>query len=132
MIQLENNEKELILICKGHREEKYPYQGYWHLTLKPWFTEIYGWNPDEDNNYQDYLQGLFHKLLDLYLKIKDNWSNENGQLKEVFNASFRKGISNDAELPIERSIHSLCALIQFNEVVQDGIKRYDLNVTIKD
>ena len=127
MIQLDQYEKQWILLCKGHLKEKYPSKGYWHETLKPLFTEIYGWDPDEDNNYNDYLRGMFNKLLDLYLKIKGRWSDENGQLKEIFSAAFYKGISNNAELPIERAIHTLCGLIQNNMVLnEDGSKRYEL------
>jgi hypothetical protein len=74
MIQLDSYEKQWVLMCKGHFKDKYPYRGRWHETLKPLFTQIYGWNPDDDNNYHDYLNCLFNKLLDLYLKIKDQWT----------------------------------------------------------
>jgi hypothetical protein len=127
MIQLDQNEKQWILLCKGQLQEKYPFKGKWHEALKPLFIEIYGWNPDEDNNYHDYLRCIFNKLLDIYMKIKDRWVDENGQLKEVFFASFYKGVSNDAEIPIERAIYHLCGLIQCTMVVNpDGSKRFDL------
>ena len=127
MITLDKYEKKWILLCKGHLREKYPFKGTWHESLKSLFTEIYGWNPDEDNNYHDYLNCIFGKLLDTYLKIKDEWSNENAQLKEIFDAAFYKGISCDEELPIERAIHKICGLIQCNTVVNpDDTKRYEL------
>lgn len=127
LIVLNQYEKQWILLCKGQLKEKYPFKGRWHETLKPLFTEIYGWNPDEDNNYRDYLRGMFNKLLDIYLKIKDNWTIENGQLHEIFEAAFDKGISIDEELPIERAIHKLCGLIQCTTVVYpDGSKRFEL------
>ena len=127
LIVLNQYEKQWILLCKGQLREKYPFKGRWHETLKPLFTEIYLWNPDEDNNYRDYLRGMFNKLLDIYLKIKDNWSIENAQLHEIFEAAFDKGISCDEELPIERAIHKLCGLIQCTTVVNpDGTKRFEL------
>jgi len=127
MIELDLYEKQWILLCKGRLKEKYPFKGTWHETLKPLFTEIYGWNPDEDNNYNDYLRGMFNKLLDILMKIKDQWNDNNAQLKDIFYASFGKGISIDEELPIERAIHSICGLIQCTRVINsDGTKRFEL------
>lgn len=128
MIVLDKYEKQWILLIKGQLKDKYPYTGgTWVETLKPLFTEIYGWNPDEDNNYHDYLRGVFNKLLDIHLKIKDEWSDKNGQLKEVFFASFYKGFSNTEELPIERAICKLCGIIQCTSVINsDGTKRFEL------
>jgi len=129
MIQLDKYEKQWILLIKGQLQEKYPYKGKWVETLKSLFTEIYGWNPDENNNYHDYLRGVFNKLLDIQLKIKDNWADDNGQLKEIFFASFYKGIINDDELPIERAIGKLCGLIQCTSVIDNiGNKRFDLTL----
>ena len=127
MIQLDKNEKQWILICKGQLKEKYPYTGYWHNTLKPLWTEIYGWNPDEDNNYQDYLRGVFNVLLSIHLKIKDESASENAQLEELFSEVFEKRMSNDAELPIERGIHRLCGFIQGTRVIdKNGSTRFEL------
>jgi hypothetical protein len=129
MIELDKYEKQWILMCKGQLKDKYPFTGRWHDTLKPLFKEIYGWDPDEDNNYHDYLHGMFDKLLDVFMKIKTNWSNENGPLKDVFKGVFHKGISNDSELPIERGIYALCGLIQCNMVVDDKKQpRYNLEL----
>lgn len=127
MIKLDKYEKQWILLIKGQLNDKYPYTGTWTETLKPLFIEIYGWNPDEDNNYHGYLRGVFNKLLDIHMKIKDNWYDENGQLKEIFFASFYKSIFYNEELPIERAISKLCGIIQYTSVVDsDGIKRFDL------
>jgi len=127
MIQLDKYEKQWILLCKGQLKEKYPFKGQWIEILKPLFTEIYGWNPDEDNNYNDYLGGIFNKLLDILLKIKDEWTDRNAQIREVFDACFYKRIGNDSELPIERAIHRLCGLIQCTAVLNsDGTKRFEL------
>ena len=90
MIELTDNEKKWILVCKGHFNEQYPSTGYWHNTMKPLWAEMVGWNPDEDNNYNDYLRGVFNKLLSIMLKIKDEWSSENGQLEELFDDVFNK------------------------------------------
>jgi len=126
MIHLEKTEKQWIKLCKGHLKEKYPFAGHWVNTLKPLFTEIYGWNPDEDNNYQDYLRCVFNKLLDIHLKIVCDMSGNNNQLRSIFSAAFYKSITREDELPIERAIAELCGLIQCNTVVEDGVPRYEL------
>jgi len=130
LIELSKYEKKLILVCKGHLKKEYPWRGEWHETMKPLFLEIYGWDPDSDKNYEDYLRGLFNKLLDVHMKIKTDYSSENAQLKELFSATFNKGISNDAERPIHRAIHALCALIQGVIVVENGQPRFSLDLTI--
>ena len=129
MIELDKYEKQWILFCKGQLRGKYSYKGNWVESLKPMFTEIYGWNPDDDNNYRDYLRGMFNKLLGILIKIKDNWSSQNGQLEEVFHASFYKSFRDESELPIERAINSLCDLIGCTTVIDSkGNKRFDLDI----
>ncbi len=126
MIQLTNTEKDWIKLCKGHFKSMYPYQGEWTETLKPLFVTIYGWNPDEDNNYPDYLNCVFNKLLEIHLKILNDQSGTNLQLRGIFEAAFYKGICRDQDLPIERAIAELCGLIQNNVVIVDGAHRYEL------
>jgi len=126
MIQLSKPEKQWIKLCKGHYKTKYPYRGEWTETMKPLFTEIYGWNPDEDDNYRDYLNCIFNKLLEIHLKILDDKSGTNLQLRNIFEAAFYKGISSTQELPIERAIHALCGFIQNNLVIDEGETRYEL------
>lgn len=128
MIQLDKYEKQWILLIKGQLQEKYPFTGEWPENLKPLFIEIYGWNPDENDNYHGYLKVIFDKLLDILLKIKEDWSGTNLQLKEVFYASFNKSISRDNELPIERAISALCGLIQCTSIINlDGTQRFELS-----
>lgn len=62
-IKLSNNDIQWIKLCKLHYKEQYPSNGEWTNTLKPLFIKIYGWNPDEDNNYHDYLNTMFDRLL---------------------------------------------------------------------
>jgi hypothetical protein len=127
MIQLDYNEKQWIKLCKGHLKDVYPFTGTWINTLKPLFTIIYGWDPDEDKNYQDYLNCIFNKLLDIHLKILYDESGNNNQLRSIFNAAFNKSISRMEGLPIERAIVELCSLIQFNQVIlENGDHRYEL------
>ena len=126
MIVLNNYEKLWILLCKGQLKE-YPWRGSWVGRLKPLFTKIYGWNPDEDNNYNDYLRGMFFKLLEIQLKICDDKSGNNIQLKDIFSASFEKSVSRIDESPIERAIAQLCSTIQNNKVLENGIPRYNLD-----
>ena len=122
MIHLEETEKSWIKLAKGHYNNIYPYTDSWVNTAKPLFMEIYGWNPDEDNNYQDYLNCLFQKLLEIQLKIQDDQSGSNQQLLSVFKASFKKEYQFNAETPIERAIFALFSLLQNNQV----IGRYEL------
>jgi len=126
MIYLTKSEKDIIKLCKGHFENEYPFTGMWANTFKPLFKQIYGWNPDEDNNYADYLNCLFNKLLDIHLKIVDDKSGNNLQLREIFSAAFNKSIGRTDDLPIERAISQLCGLIQCNTVNDNGIIRYEL------
>lgn len=126
MIHLEKTEKQWIKLCKGHYKEKYPFTGSWVNNLKPLFTETYGWNPDEYNNYYDYLNCIFNKLLDIHLKIQHDQSGSNLQLREIFSAAFYKSIGRTDDLPIERAISKLCGLIQFNTVIENGEPRYEL------
>lgn len=128
LIQLSISEKKWIKLCKGHFKEKYPYKGNWVETMKPLFIEIYGWNPDEDNNYSDYLVCIFNKLLNIHLKIQDDKSGSDVQLKNIFDAAFNKSINIDQEIPIKRSIVALCGLIQCNTVRENNVFRYHLNL----
>jgi hypothetical protein len=123
MIQLTNAESAIIKLCKGHLKEKYPFTGKWVDTFKPLFREIYGW--DSLNDYHGYLNALFNKLLEIHLKIQDDQSGSNHQLRSIFEAAFYKGIVRDDELPIERAISQLCGLIQSNSVLtEQGDERY--------
>ena len=126
MIVLNAMEKDWIKLCKGHFKEKYPWQGEWTETLKQLFVVVYGWNPDEDNNYHDFLNCMFNKLFDIHLKIQDDQSGTNLQIREIFNAAFHKGLVRNQDLPIERAIAELCGLIQNNTVIEDGKPRYNL------
>lgn len=127
MIELSKTEQQWILMCKGHYQEEYPFTGRWVNTLKPLFTKIYGYNPDENENYQSYLKCIFEKLFDIYLKIADDHSGCNAQIKEIFDASFYKSFARDDDHPIERAISQLCGLIQCNSVFDNDIKRYNLD-----
>ena len=127
MITLTKYEKQWIKMCKGHFKDKYPYQDSWVLTLKPLFVEIYGWDPDEDGNYRDYLNCIFNKLLDIHLKIALDQSGTNLQIRGIFEAAFYKSISRTENLPIERAIAELCGLIQNTLYLKDGEPRFNLD-----
>lgn len=128
MIQLTDYEKNWIKLCKGRLQETYPFAGRWIDTLKPLFTEIYGWNPNEDHNYDNYLNCIFNKLLDIYLKIADDKSGNNNELRSIFSAAFYKSSYwREDDLPVERAISKLCGLIQGNRIIFDnGEQRYEL------
>lgn len=129
MIELNKYEVMWILICKGHYKNIFPEKKNmrWHNYLKPLWFEIYGWNPDDPGNEKDYLKGIFNKLLSIHIKIQES-RNDNWHIEEIFAATFSKGISNDAQKPIERGIHALCSLIQNTLVIDSfGEKRFDLD-----
>ena len=125
-IPLTKYEKVWILLCKGQLEDKYPSKGEWIETLKGPYEEIYGWSPDE--HYNDFLMCMFNKLLEIHLKIKDDRSGSNLQLREVFYASFSKGFIRNQEQPIERAITELCGQIQNTLYLKDGVRRYSLEL----
>ena len=132
MIELRDFEKDLVKLTKGHYSSEkcniYPYKGNWHETIKPLFLKYYGWNPDEDNNYHDYLQCLFNVLFKLNNKISDaSEEQKDHEIVNVFKSSFNKRISNDHELPIERAIQALCGMIQFSNLIKDGVMRFNLD-----
>lgn len=125
-IKLSKYEKTWILLCKGQLQDKYPFKGEWTETLKAPFEDIYGYSPEE--HYDDYLRCMFNKLLDIHMKIKDDKSGTDRELKEVFYASFGKWLHISQDKPIERAIAALCGLIQCTTYMEDGVKRYDLEI----
>jgi len=114
MIELSKTDKQWILLFKFHLKDKYPMKGNWIETMKPMFEELYGWSADEF--HVDYCNCMFQRLLELWLKIQDDKSGTNLQLREIFSAAFYKGISDTSEVPIERAICRLAGLIQNNRV----------------
>lgn len=129
LIELDQYERQWIKFCKLHYKDKYfDLKGSWVNMLKPLFIEHYGYNPDEDNNYHDYLNCIFNKLLQVYHKIKDTTYPEQNEreMRDIFEASFYKRPSREDELPIERAISMLCGLIQGNQVIENGVERYSL------
>jgi len=133
MIELSENEKKIVLICKMHFTDKYPNNGSWLKNFEKLWIEIYAWDPNSDNNYYDYMEGLFFKLYEIYEKIKLDKSGTNLQMRELFKDIFYDKFS-DEEKPIVRGINTLCSLIQGNEVtyVLDDkvLPRYELDNSI--
>jgi len=126
MIELTNVEKKWILRCKGHLCEEMPFKGTWADTFKPVFLETYGWEADCD--MYGYYRGTFSKLLSIYKKIATNEESYERNLREIFDATFYAGISNDCAQPVERAIHCLRGFISNNQVVENDIERYSLKL----
>jgi len=126
MIELSDSDKQWINFCKNRLGDKYPFTNNWIQSMKPMFLDLYGWNPDDDNNYYDFLECTFKRLLDVQLLISESdYHDHHRELNEVFKATFT---SNEFELPIERAIIALRASIAFNSVIDDnGSKRYKLD-----
>jgi hypothetical protein len=125
MIQLTNAESKAIKLIKGHYQGVYPYRGSWHVTFKPLFYELYGWSPNQFKG--DYIYCLFNLLFDTYMKIADDRSGTNNEIRRILQASFHKSISRPQRRPIERALSQLCGLIQNNAVLDDNKnKRYEI------
>lgn len=137
MIKLSENDKVIIAICKMHFTREYPNRGGWLKTFEKVWEDQYLWSPNEDGNYQDYVNGLFFRLYEIYNQIKLDHSGSNLQMRNLFSSIFYKSPSRDVDSPIERGILELCGLIQSNRVVENGSNRYELfnskiyEVTIK-
>ena len=128
MIQLTESDKVMILICKMNLQEKYPIKDSIPEKFIPYWIEYYAWDPMTDNNYEDYLNGLFFRMYEVYKKIKDDQSGTDLEMRNLFSALMYKGISNDSEKPILRGINHLHGLIQFTQVVTDDVKRFSLTL----
>ena len=126
MIQLSEAEKKFINLTKGQYQDVYPFKGSWVVTIKPLFEEIYGWNPNDD--IRSYKNILFHKLLDIYFKIQNDGSGSHQELKGVFDVAFNKRFSRTERTSIDRAIAELCGILQCNQVIEDGVKRYNLDI----
>lgn len=126
-IPLDKYEVQWIKLCKGHFDKKYNFEDENRIErLKPLFTEIYGWNPDEDNNYRDFLDCIFKKLFSLYLKIHEETSTDL-LITEVVSSSFWQRPSNNHELPIERCIADICFKIAWTPINDCGVDRFNLD-----
>lgn len=126
-IPLDKYEIQWIKLCKGHYDKKYDFEDKnWIERLKPLFIEIYGWNPDEDNNYKDFLNCIFKKLFSIYLKVHEETSTDL-LITQVVESSFWQRPSNDYELPIERCISDICFKIAWTPVTDKGVIRFKLD-----
>ena len=126
-IELSKTDKQWIKLCKFHYDKKYKTTHCNSIDrLKPMFEEIYGWSPNEF--YNEFLDCMFTRLLDLYLKIQYDRSGHNNNIKEIISSSFIKTVARDYEKPIERVISKLCSEIAWNTYAEDGIERYKLDI----
>jgi hypothetical protein len=125
MIQLSKIDQKYVLACKGRLD--LPSAQNVAEYLKPLFIETYGWDPSDDE--EGFKWGLFNKLFDIYMLVRESDGYSNSQLKEVFKSAFHPRISRNHPEPIVRAITELYGQIQavriFNE---DRTKRIDLGV----
>ena len=126
LIELSEAEKILIKFTKMHYKEIYPTRYGWVEGLKPIHSEIYGWDADE--HYRDFLRCMFQKLFDTYMKIRQDGSGHDWDIKKIFNAAFEQSPVRMDDLPIERAICELCGLLQSSVVVENGVQRFDLTL----
>jgi len=96
-IQLDETEVQWIKLIKGHYKKKYKTDTKnWIDTLAQMFDDSFGWSHIEYR--ADFLQCMFQKLLSIYLKIQDDRSGNNVQLKEIIEAGFVRSIRRDYRL----------------------------------
>lgn len=125
MIKLSKTQIAFLLAIKG-RTIKINARN-WAGSLKPLFTDCYGWSAEDFP--RDYHWALFNFLFDLYMEVRDSEGYKHSQIKDIFKAAFDKSISRDQELPIERAIAELCGLIQCVTVKNpNGTFRIDLEL----
>ncbi len=125
-IELSKEDIQWIKLYKGHLDKDPRFTGAKTFSEKTkiLFKEIYGWDPDEYK--YDYLDCIFKKLFDLYMKIQSDRSGSHIELKELFGSAFKKGYFITQEDPQERTITSLQSLIRNVLVFEDGVKRFHL------
>lgn len=133
-IQIKLNPEEIVWIklIKGHyNDTKYkkmniPMIG-WIDALKVHFNQVYDWKAAD--YYDDFLDCMFSKLLDIYIKIQYDQSGHNMLIKEIIKSGFKQE-DGDYDLPVERAIASLCHGIRFNQVKVNGVPRYSLDEAV--
>lgn len=119
MIELTKYEKQWIKHCKTAQETD-PIS-----SLKPLFKEIYGWDPDE--HYDDFLDCMFRKLLDIYMKIQDDQSGNNVEIREIILSAIPGPIFKPRyEKPLERIVSELMSKICLTSVLKPREKRFEL------
>ena len=136
MIELSTPETKWIKLIKWHYKETYPEALTYAEYMIPLFTEIYGWSPLEDNNYEDYLRCLFEKLVDVYELIKENDHELNTKTifrsisKPIGNGKISSLIKPESNAVIyELGIIELVSSIRFVAVTNtNGIKRFNLDI----
>jgi hypothetical protein len=110
-INLTKGEIKLIKLCKGHfSKNKWPPSKI--SDFIPVFTEMYGWDPLIDNNYDDFLDCLFYALLNIHNKIGEE-DLAKIEIKELFREIFKKQNSNNS---LESGILKLKSIIAFTKV----------------
>lgn len=142
-IELSNSERILIKLLKGHFNEdpKYKDRTTWIETLKPWYEEFYGVDPEVHQNA--FRNSMFNILYNLHSKIAEKCHYKR-ELREVFEDTFESNVVQRLKgieiTPIERAISRLCGLIQCNTVVETlktrtgkfrKVKRYDLEEVVE-
>lgn len=126
MIELSEIEKVFIFAIKGHLK-KYLEGGTYEKELEPLFSHFY--SRLTYHTYEEYRSHLFSILFDLYLKIQDDRSGSNMQIRKLMYATFSKSFSHNQETPIERAIDSVCNLIRFTSVVSENETwRFELDI----
>lgn len=125
-IPLTPEEVKWIKLIKGHYVKEVPYKNLSGIdSLKPMFESIYGWSADDD--YEGFLDCMLKKLLILYLRIQDDQSGSNLQLRQIIQAATNDGyFLSPIENPSERVILELMSQIRHTKVISDGITRFHL------
>lgn len=130
-IKLDDIDKKLILLCKGHLEDKYPFNGTWTNTLVEFYRDHYGLNPDDYP--MKFKSCMFYKLLGIQTKLSETEYQRTREIEKIFECAFEKGIIRNDDEPIERAISELCGIIQCASYLDETTKlpRYSLELDVK-
>lgn len=130
MIELDEIEKKLILLCKNHLNDKYPFTDTWTDTLKPFYNDHYGLTAEK--NPKEFKECMFFKLLRTQEKIAENEWHRARETREILAASFGKTFIRCEEEPIERAISMVCGIIQGARYLDENKEpRYSLELKEK-
>jgi hypothetical protein len=127
-IKLDDIDKKIILLCKGHLEDKYPFKDTWTNTLVDFYRDHYGLNPDEYP--KRFKSCIFYKLLGIQRKLSENEYQRSQEIDKIFQCVFEKGIIRNDDEPIERGISELCGIIQCARYLDaiTNLPRYSLKI----
>ena len=113
LIKLSDCETEVIKTIKHHYPERLKRKGGWFQKLSPVYEEFYGYEFKDD----EAKCVMFSHLLNIWIKIKEDHSGDERQLKGILSAAMFKSIVRPQKRGIDRAMYEIIGLIQANKVL---------------